>query len=161
MERKGNPTLTLKKVIKDKRRQHEGKKWSENKNNHETFKKMAIRTYISTITLIANGLNAPLKRQRVTEWLQKIGPIHFLPTRDSLQTETLKTESLVALFHFQFWVRNLIGDGFWLLYCHMLPLIYTSLTHALIGKSDWLSSKKLWCNYACSISSEEIDFLKK
>ena len=32
---------------------------------------MAIGTYISIITLNVNGLNAPTKRHRLTEWLQK------------------------------------------------------------------------------------------
>ena len=32
--------------------------------------KMAVRTYISIITLNVNRLNAPTKRQRVPEWLQ-------------------------------------------------------------------------------------------
>ena len=35
---------------------------------------MAIRTYISIITLNVNGLNAPIKRQRVAEWIQKQDP---------------------------------------------------------------------------------------
>lgn len=97
------------------------------------------------------------------DWMVTKNTTHPFSTYKRLTSDwnSLKTESLVVLFHFQFWVRNLVGDGFWLLYCHMLPLIYTSLTHALIGKSDWLSSKKLWCNYPCSISSEKIDFLKK
>ena len=32
---------------------------------------MAIRTYISIITLKVNGLNAPTKRHRLAEWIQK------------------------------------------------------------------------------------------
>ena len=33
---------------------------------------MAIRTYISIITLNVNGLNAPTKRQRLAEWVKAI-----------------------------------------------------------------------------------------
>ena len=33
---------------------------------------MAIGTYISIITLNVNGLNAPTKRHRLAEWIQKI-----------------------------------------------------------------------------------------
>ena len=33
--------------------------------------KMAIGTYMSIITLNVNGLNAPTKRHRLTEWTQK------------------------------------------------------------------------------------------
>ena len=32
---------------------------------------MAVRTYISIITLNVNGLNAPTKRHRLAEWTQK------------------------------------------------------------------------------------------
>ena len=45
---------------------------------------MAIRTYISTITLNVNGLNALTKRHRLAQWIQKQDPyicclqeIHF------------------------------------------------------------------------------------
>ena len=34
--------------------------------------KIAIGTYISVITLNVNGLNAPTKRHRLAEWIQKI-----------------------------------------------------------------------------------------
>ena len=33
---------------------------------------MAIRTYISIITLNVNGLNAPTKRQSLAEWVKAI-----------------------------------------------------------------------------------------
>ena len=35
---------------------------------------MVIRAYISTVTLNVNGLNAPTKRHRLTEWIQKQDP---------------------------------------------------------------------------------------
>ena len=35
---------------------------------------MVIRTYISITTLTVNGLNAPTKRHRLAEWLQKPDP---------------------------------------------------------------------------------------
>ena len=35
---------------------------------------MAIGTYISIITLNINGLNAPTKRHRLVEWIQKQDP---------------------------------------------------------------------------------------
>ena len=47
---------------------------------------MAIGTYISIITLNVNGLNAPTKRHRLAEWIQKQDPYisclqetHFIP----------------------------------------------------------------------------------
>ena len=40
-------------------------------NQHRTIKKMTIGTYISIITLNVNGLNAPTKRHRLAEWVQK------------------------------------------------------------------------------------------
>ena len=69
-----NPNTTLKLVIKsqEKRTKEEGKKKNLQKlieNN-----KIAIRTYISVITLNVNGLNAPTKRHRLAEWIQKQDP---------------------------------------------------------------------------------------
>ena len=40
---------------------------------------MVIGTYISIITLNMNGLNAPTKRHRLAEWIQKQDPhIYYL-----------------------------------------------------------------------------------
>ena len=56
------------------------------KNKPKTIKKMVIGTYISIITLDVNGLNAPAKRHRLAEWIQKQDPYichlqetHFRP----------------------------------------------------------------------------------
>ena len=35
---------------------------------------MAMRSYFSIITINVNGLNAPTKRQRLAEWIQKQDP---------------------------------------------------------------------------------------
>ena len=47
---------------------------------------MAINSYVSVLTLNINGLNAPIKRHRVTEWMRKQDPpicclqeTHFRP----------------------------------------------------------------------------------
>ena len=40
-------------------------------NQPQTIKKMAIGTHISIITLNVNELNAPTKRHRLAEWIQK------------------------------------------------------------------------------------------
>ena len=40
-------------------------------NQPQTIKKMEIGTYVSIITLNVNGLNAPTKRHRLAEWVQK------------------------------------------------------------------------------------------
>ena len=47
---------------------------------------MAVGTYISIITLNVNGLNAPTKRHRLAEWIEKTRPIYMLSTRNPLQT---------------------------------------------------------------------------
>ena len=44
---------------------------------------MAIGTYISIITLNVNGLNAPTKRHRLPEWIQK-RPIRKLIHNDQV-----------------------------------------------------------------------------
>ena len=45
----------------------------ERRNIESTGKKglMAIKTYLSIITLNINGLNAPIKRQRMVDWIKK------------------------------------------------------------------------------------------
>ena len=55
-------------------------------NQPPKIKKMAIGTYISIITLIVNGLNAPTKRPKLSKWIQKQDPnkcclqeTHFRP----------------------------------------------------------------------------------
>ena len=63
---------------------------------------MVIGTYISRITLNVNGLNAPTKRHRLVEWIQKQDPYicclketHFRP-RD---TYRLKVRGWKKIFH--------------------------------------------------------------
>ena len=63
---------------------------------------MAIRTYISITTLNVNGLNAPTKRHRLAEWIQKQDPFiyclqesHFRPQ----DTYRLKVRGWKNIFH--------------------------------------------------------------
>ena len=63
---------------------------------------MAIWTYISIITLNVNGLNAPTKRHRLAEWIEKqdvyiccLEEIHFR-TQD---TYRLKVRGWKNIFH--------------------------------------------------------------
>ena len=63
---------------------------------------MAMGSYLSIITLNVNGLNAPTRRQRLTEWILKQEPyicclqeIHF-KTRD---TYRLKVKGWKKIFH--------------------------------------------------------------
>ena len=59
-------------------------------------------SYLSTITLNVNGLNAPTERQRLAEWIQKQDPYicclqeTHLKTRD---TYRLKVKGWKKLFH--------------------------------------------------------------
>ena len=57
------------------------------KNDWKTRSKMAISTYSSISTLNVNGLNALIKRHRVTDCIKKQEPTTYnmMPTRDSLQ----------------------------------------------------------------------------
>ena len=66
-------------------------------NQPQTIKKMAIETYVSIITLNVNGLNAPTKRHRLADWIQKQDPYiyclqetHFRPK----DTYKLKSENM-------------------------------------------------------------------
>ena len=72
------------------------------KSKPKSIKKMVIGTYISIITVHVNGLNAPTKRHRLAEWIQKQDPYicclqetHFRP-RD---TYRLKVRGWKKLFH--------------------------------------------------------------
>ena len=63
---------------------------------------MAIRTYISIITLNVNGINAPTKGHRLAEWIQKQDPYicclqetHFT----SRDTYKLKVRGWKKIFH--------------------------------------------------------------
>ena len=63
---------------------------------------MAMGSYLSIITLNVNGLNAPTKRQRLAEWIQKQDPYisciqeTHLKTRD---TYRLKEKGWKKIFH--------------------------------------------------------------
>ena len=55
---------------------------------------MTMGSYLSMITLNINGLNAPKKRERLTEWTQKQDLYYMLSTRDPSQTKgRIQTES--------------------------------------------------------------------
>ena len=53
-----------------------------------------MESCLSIITLNVNGLNAPTKRQRRAEWIQKQDPYNMLSTRDPPQNKGhIQTES--------------------------------------------------------------------
>ena len=64
---------------------------------------MASRSYLSIIVLHVNGLNAPIKRQRVVEWIKKKKrPLYMLSRRDPSQnkdTYRLKVKGWKKIFH--------------------------------------------------------------
>ena len=71
-------------------------------NQPQTIKEMAIGTYISIITLNVNGLNAPTRRHKLAEWIQKQDPYifclqetHFRP-KDAYR---LKVKGCKNIFH--------------------------------------------------------------
>ena len=52
---------------------------------------MAMNSYLSIITLNVNGLNAPIKRHRLAEWVRKYDPhyaVNRRPTSDKRPTQT-------------------------------------------------------------------------
>ena len=56
-------------ITREENKRREEKRPTENKP--KTINKMEIRKDISIITLNVNGLNAPTKRYRQAEWIQK------------------------------------------------------------------------------------------
>jgi hypothetical protein len=47
-----------------------------------------ITTYLSILTLNVNGLNFPIKRQRLANWIKKEDPTSFVYRRSISSTET-------------------------------------------------------------------------
>ena len=43
------------------------------RNRDFTDNSVALNSYLSIVTLNVNGLNAPIKRHRVSDWLKKQG----------------------------------------------------------------------------------------
>ena len=63
---------------------------------------MATGPYLSIITLNVNGLNAPTKRQRLAEWIQKQDPYIYCLQETHLktrETERLKVKGWEKIFH--------------------------------------------------------------
>ena len=63
---------------------------------------MAIGTYISIITLNVNGLNAPTKRHRLAEWIQKQDPYICCPQETHFRpkdTDRLKVRGWKNILH--------------------------------------------------------------
>ena len=63
---------------------------------------MALNLYLSVLTLNVNGLNVPIKRHRVTEWIRKQDPsicclqeTHFRPK----DTFRLKVRGWRTIYH--------------------------------------------------------------
>ena len=66
---------------------------------------MAMNKYLSIITLKVNGLNAPIKRHRIAEWIRKHDP-HMC----CLQETHIKTEELHTL-KVEGWKQFYQGNG--------------------------------------------------
>ena len=64
---------------------------------------MAMGPFLSIITLNANGLNAPSKRQTLTEWIQKQDPIYARCLQEThlngRDTYRLKVKGWKKIFH--------------------------------------------------------------
>ena len=54
---------------------------------------MATGSYLSIITLNVNGLNAPTKRQKLGEWIQKQDPYIYCLQETHLKKGYIQTES--------------------------------------------------------------------
>ena len=79
---KKKPSKHKRQSLNHKRREQEKK---GRKKSNKTVNKMAKRTYTSITTLNVSGLNAPTKRCRPAEWIQKQRPIYMLSSRDPPQ----------------------------------------------------------------------------
>ena len=85
-----------------KRKKKEREKGTKEKHriNWKTRFKVAINTYLSIITLNVNGLNAPIKRHRVADWIKKQEPTicclqeTHLRAKDTYQLKERKREKI-------------------------------------------------------------------
>lgn len=61
-----------------------GKKKKKTNTNSKTSNKMTIRTYILIVTLNMNRLNAPIRRHRLADWIQKqdVYMLYMRPSSD-------------------------------------------------------------------------------
>ena len=50
---------------------------------------MAVNEYLSIITLNVNGLNAPIKKHRIVEWIRKHDPHIYCLQETHLRTKDL------------------------------------------------------------------------
>ena len=67
------------------------KERNEKRETHRNTgaKKQAINNYLSIITLKVKGLNAPIKRHRIAEWIRKHDPKRYCLQETHLRTEDL------------------------------------------------------------------------
>ena len=71
---------------------HPTKKKGRIENHRITWKmefKMAINKHISILTLNVNGLNAPIKRRRVADWIKKQKPSISCPQETHLRAKDI------------------------------------------------------------------------
>ena len=66
--RERNPNISLKNLQTIKERKIKDQRISPEK---PTSNKMIINAYLSIITLNVNGLNSPIKRHKVKEWIKQ------------------------------------------------------------------------------------------
>ena len=87
---------------KDQKQQRLESTREHHQNSNSTSIIMAINSYLSILTLNVNGLHAPIKRQRVTEWIRTQDPsicylreTHFRPN----DTFRLKIRGWRTIYH--------------------------------------------------------------
>ena len=85
-----------------KKKKQQRLKGPETRNSNSTDNIMTINSYLSILTLNINGINAPIKRLRVREWIRKQDPsifclqeTHFRPK----DTFRLKIRGWRTMYH--------------------------------------------------------------
>ena len=68
---------------------------------------MAINTYLSIITLNVNGLNAPIKRHRVADWIKKQEPMGVPVVAQWLTNPVSNDEDAGLIPGLAQWVKDL------------------------------------------------------
>ena len=68
---KRNTCIILKSIKPQGKTLKEAKKTENYRNNQKTSSKMATSAYLPIISLYVNGLNSPIKRHKVAEWVKR------------------------------------------------------------------------------------------
>ena len=109
--------------------------------------KIVIGTYISIITLNVNGLNAPTKRYRLAEWIQKQDPYICCLQETNFRTRDtyrLKVRGWKKIFHAE---GNQKKAGVGILVSYKIDIKIKTITRDKEGHYIMINPRRRYNNY--------------